>query len=538
MFKKLQDALVKILETWRRPENRPIRRIISLVCVALFVAAALFGLYRARIPTIWALGCLAITLAVVFTFEIWDQSRDTVVRFLTNWSEETKDFRRTFVFFGSAILLGLIFVALYEPCCPKRAAGTASAVPNADTNRLSATLVQSNLFQANGLETNLVRTNIMKPNAPGSTANESVHEAESPRRYIMTSLLWSLACLGASMLGGFVFGIPEVLQADRKDPGAGAAPPRVGGGSAADDSYRQLVNTNLTDISDWITKIIVGLGLINLKVIPDKIKSAGRTLSASLEACGCGDNNLAFAVAIIIFFCSMGFLFGYLMTRLFLAAALSRAEAGAAKANRGAAASSELVDSFLKDRPASKGADATGAQPASAAEQLLTMEAESAKTQALAATARTFQAYSIQDPAERGRRKDQDANEIARLVLDRAITKDWLVEEAPRQALNRTQDGLIAGLAVAVNIAPEPQDLQRLARVAPLAEGGGTRYKIAVAIGKLFSTGLAGKDDVPQATTILAGFLRKGVDDSLRNRIREIAALITRSTGISLDLPL
>ena len=80
---------------------------------------------------------------------------------------------------------------------------------------------------------------------------------------------------------GFLFGIPRVLQ----DGQSGSAGPHPGvrpeaptnlrlpsGASASSPSagsgFRINVNTNLEQISDWLTKIIVGLGLVELRNMP------------------------------------------------------------------------------------------------------------------------------------------------------------------------------------------------------------------------------------------------------------------------------
>jgi hypothetical protein len=144
----------------------------------------------------------------------------------------------------------------------------------------------------------------------------------------MTFELWALACLIGGAGLGFIFAIPKPVQPD-------AIPKQTSNsfsrGGEADVSFeathrtpggqRQLVNTNLVEISDWLTKILVGVGLIQLKSIPPYARGL-----AELVAGQSGD--LSFALALMIYFSTLGFLFGYLSTRLFLAGAFSRAERG------------------------------------------------------------------------------------------------------------------------------------------------------------------------------------------------------------------
>ena len=54
------------------------------------------------------------------------------------------------------------------------------------------------------------------------------------------------AASAAGAFSGFLFGIPRVLQSDHL---------------ASQESSRVLSNSNLEQISDWLTKILVGVGL-------------------------------------------------------------------------------------------------------------------------------------------------------------------------------------------------------------------------------------------------------------------------------------
>lgn len=72
--------------------------------------------------------------------------------------------------------------------------------------------------------------------------------------------LWAMAyCVGGFLIG-FLFGIPKVLQANETVA------------ARANPQYR--VNKNLEQISDWLTKIIVGLGLVQLRSVPRNLYDA------------------------------------------------------------------------------------------------------------------------------------------------------------------------------------------------------------------------------------------------------------------------
>ena len=134
----------------------------------------------------------------------------------------------------------------------------------------------------------------------------------------LTAVLWALAYFTVGATIGFLFGIPRVLQQDvapAQSSDAGAAP------SVTSATYNLRVNTNLEQISDWLTKIFVGLGLVELQRVPDHLNRA-----ATFIAFGLTNGSKFFAGSIIVYFSLLGFLGFYLITRLYIAGALSRAD--------------------------------------------------------------------------------------------------------------------------------------------------------------------------------------------------------------------
>ena len=128
-----------------------------------------------------------------------------------------------------------------------------------------------------------------------------------------SGLLIACASFGLGSLLGFIFAIPRALQAQRAtDPG----------NSKAVLEYQ--VNTNLEQISDWLTKILVGVGLVQLGRVPEYARRVGGYYSSCLGNAAC---SASVAVTIIVVFLVNGFLAGYLITRLYVTGALKRAEA-------------------------------------------------------------------------------------------------------------------------------------------------------------------------------------------------------------------
>ncbi len=130
-------------------------------------------------------------------------------------------------------------------------------------------------------------------------------------RSLPVCLFTAGASLACGILVGFLFGIPKASQDGSAQP---LASPPAGGGLKA--------NTNLEQISDWLTKIIVGVGLVQLTKIPPALRSLADYLSS-----GFGTQTApnvgplvpsAVVMTIICYFGIFGFLLGYLWARIYL----------------------------------------------------------------------------------------------------------------------------------------------------------------------------------------------------------------------------
>ena len=131
----------------------------------------------------------------------------------------------------------------------------------------------------------------------------------------------------ALMLGGmtgFLFGIPKALQEGAQEPAApaGAAP---GGAGAREerDERRYQANTNLEQISDWLTKILVGVGLTQIGSLPRKIEDTAQYVARGMGGAAADE---IFAGGVILYYTIAGFFFGYLWARLFLPRAFRQAD--------------------------------------------------------------------------------------------------------------------------------------------------------------------------------------------------------------------
>jgi hypothetical protein len=168
----------------------------------------------------------------------------------------------------------------------------------------------------------------------GSSSSQSTTPvvAEHPWSYLLSSAVvgaliiafypfWStyqqvafaLAIAAAAMfigiLLGFLFGVPHTIQSNNSGTAKDATMPTQTGGV----QYKP--STALEQISDWLTKILVGVGLTQLTTVPAKLGMLGKFLARGL---GGSDAAAAFGVLVFMFFSICGFLVGFLWTRLYL----------------------------------------------------------------------------------------------------------------------------------------------------------------------------------------------------------------------------
>lgn len=138
-------------------------------------------------------------------------------------------------------------------------------------------------------------------------------------------VLASGSAMGGGLIG-FLFALPRGRRTEPGPPDH-AAPPAASATAdpATEPSERKAStrpNTNLDDISDWLTKILVGVGLIQLTSIGDALGRLSRAVAPSLG----GPESAAFGLGLMLTFVSTGFLMGYLWTRFYIPVAFERAE--------------------------------------------------------------------------------------------------------------------------------------------------------------------------------------------------------------------
>ena len=191
-----------------------------------------------------------------------------------------------------------------------------------------------------------------------------------------SALVWAGALFVLGALAGFIFCVPKIVSAaaaavppatppptlpptpppvppdlgapagpgappaDAAPPAPPALPPAIPSTpptpltppTPGTPGYKKIVqeNTNLTQVSDWLTKVIIGAGLVQLKEIPPFIMKVatrmGRGISCHPDKITSADPAIILCAGIMIYFLSWGFASGYLIMRLIIAELLADEE--------------------------------------------------------------------------------------------------------------------------------------------------------------------------------------------------------------------
>jgi hypothetical protein len=138
-------------------------------------------------------------------------------------------------------------------------------------------------------------------------------------RVLLLSSLFAAASTVSGWLLGLLFGVPRTLA--RGQIGSAAPRPNDSGATQPDQaqarpSATSRVNTNLEDISDWLTKTIVGVGLTQLFAMPAYVwKVAG---ALDIHGFGWEPYGRLLALGLFFYFAPGGFWLGYVGTRTIL----------------------------------------------------------------------------------------------------------------------------------------------------------------------------------------------------------------------------
>ena len=161
-------------------------------------------------------------------------------------------------------------------------------------------------------------------------------------------IVLTAAAVGALL--GFLFAIPRVLTKD--DDKTTPAPSASGG---AQPPVRRLLssNTNLERVSDWLTTMLVGVGLSQLTSINDGLYRFRQFLTSTTADCGYGKCGTALIPVLgpflLILGAVIGFLLSYIYTRVVLSEVFHDLEKDLIEAPEAAKAVLDAASTLSKD---------------------------------------------------------------------------------------------------------------------------------------------------------------------------------------------
>ena len=132
-----------------------------------------------------------------------------------------------------------------------------------------------------------------------------------------------MAALLTGILAGFILGVPKLVSSGQVKVPDGSPSP----------------NTNLGDISDWLTKLLLGAGLVSLGRLGGPIGRLIDNVASGLHASAANPSAVALAKvaagAILVSFAILGVLEGYVVTSVWYPAKLERLALAAKKLHVG-----------------------------------------------------------------------------------------------------------------------------------------------------------------------------------------------------------
>jgi hypothetical protein len=138
-------------------------------------------------------------------------------------------------------------------------------------------------------------------------------------QYVTVGLLASGAAMLLGALFGFLFGIPRLVSSGKARIASEARDHGAEGPSAVPSS-------NLAEISDWLTKLLLGAGLVQLTNLGGPTTALVSNVARGLDTVPTGAPPTGAAqvaaAGILVLFSVLGFIMGYVVTTLWYSEAL------------------------------------------------------------------------------------------------------------------------------------------------------------------------------------------------------------------------
>ena len=140
-----------------------------------------------------------------------------------------------------------------------------------------------------------------------------------------TVLVLGVGFIALGFIVGLLFSMPKAAAHDDSTMG-----PVDGDRTEARSERLYLLNTNLEQVSDWLTKIIVGVGLVEARNLAKYVSVAGQTLGGEFhtqEPHLAAPAATALAMGMILALPAAGFLIGFFSVRLYISQAMYAVDA-------------------------------------------------------------------------------------------------------------------------------------------------------------------------------------------------------------------
>jgi len=138
----------------------------------------------------------------------------------------------------------------------------------------------------------------------------------------------------------------------------------------------------------------------------------------------------------------------------------------------------------------------------------------------LMALADGYLKVSVSDWRERVRLKDEYASKMGNLVITHSISRDWLASQ--------DHEGLLMALTSAIHLLPDEKDFDRLAQIAGKIRRLHIKYRLTMAIGRIFEQNLIAECNAADAKNILDQY-EVTADPPLKKRIEQTRSIIQYS---------
>jgi tetratricopeptide (TPR) repeat protein len=141
---------------------------------------------------------------------------------------------------------------------------------------------------------------------------------------MLLAIVWSLAAFLVGSLIGFLFGLPKVGASNgQSNPNPPLSPlnaKSVTLNQQVSTGSRLIVSRNLEEIADWLTKIIVGVSLVEFTNLSRTLRKVAGSFST--------DSSVAdtFVLPVLIFNLGIGLITAYMLLRLYLSEAMGKAD--------------------------------------------------------------------------------------------------------------------------------------------------------------------------------------------------------------------